>query len=649
MTFHHKESRGITRRRLIQAGGTVAALTLTGCGFLEPDVDDPGTQETGAGSGPEAPELAARVKDGDLPAVAERLPAEPVVIQPVERIGQYGGTWRTALLGPADAAWLDQLLSEPMVRWDKTMNDLLPNVAASYEGNDDGSEYTFHLREGLKWSDGAPLTADDIVFAQNDVYNNKDISVVGDNPVKAKKINDLTVSIILSEPNALYVETSLGGGLLNKPKHYLEKFHKKYNPDVDKLVEEEGVADWVELFQRKGGTIEGTPYNAMWQNPELPRLHAWLPSDRLGDKTTATFIRNPFYWKVDPENRQLPYINEIKFEIINDEEVMLLNAQDGQFDMHFRHFNTPQNKPVLADNGEKGGYRFFETQPAIMNNSLIIFNLTHKDPVKREIFNNLDFRIGLSHALNRDEIVKVVNQRQGEPWQAAPRKESPYYDEEFAKQYTEYSVEKANSYLDKAGYKKDGSGRRIGPNGKPIAFNLAFSSGSTAKPEDTLQLVRGYWQAVGIDARLKSEERSLLASRNESNDSDVFAWEGDGGLNPTQVPDWYFPDPAYLTFARGWSDWYGEVPDGSPVEPPAPIKKQMALYDKILLTTDRDEQIQHTKEILQIAKENFLVMGTVLTPPSYGIATNKFRNVPTGILDPAQVFFQIDACQCFFQ
>lgn len=638
----------LTRRRLIQLGGAAAAAaTLPGCSFLSTDPTSTASEPNSGIQGKEAPELAQHVEAGKLPPLAERLPKVPVVIPPVEQIGRYGGKWRTAVLGPADAAWLDQLLSEPMVRWSQNVNELLPNVAESFEGDPTGAVYTFKLREGMRWSDGEPFTADDVVFAQNDVYNNTELSVVGETKVTATKVDDLTVKLTLSQPDSLYLETGLGSGLVNKPKHYLEKFHKKYNPDIDDLVKKEGTSDWVELFGRKGGGIEGTPYNALWQNPELPRLHAWYPATPLGEGASTTFVRNPYYWKTDPEGHQLPYIDAIEFAVIQDEEVMLLKAQNGQFDMHFRHFNTSQNKPVLADGREKGQYRFFDTEPEIMNNALIIFNLSHKNAVRREIFNNRDFRIGLSYALNREEIIQVAHQRQGEPWQAAPRPESPFFDETFAKQYTEFDLAKANEHLDRAGYTKDGQGRRLGPDGKPIAFNMAFAAGSVAKPSDTLELVRKHWQAVGIDARLQPQERSLLASQNESNDSDVFAWEGDGGLNPTLVPDWYFPDPAYLTFARGWSIWYEDPEDEGAMEPPAPIKEQMRLYDQIRATTNRDEQVAHTKAFLEIAKENFWVMGTVLTPVSYGIASERFRNVPVPV-DPAQPFFQIDVCQSYF-
>jgi peptide/nickel transport system substrate-binding protein len=121
----------------------------------------------------------------------------------------------------------------------------------------------------------------------------------------------------------------------------------------------------------------------------------------------------------------------------------------------------------------------------------------------------------------------------------------------------------------------------------------------------------------------------------------------DGGLNPTQVPDWYFPDPAYLTFARGWSIWSEDPKAEDAVEPPAEIKRQFELYDQVKATTDRARQVELTKEILTIAKENFWVMGTVLTPVSYGIAGERFRNVPVPV-DPAQPFYQIDVCQSFF-
>jgi ABC-type transport system substrate-binding protein len=631
----------VTRRQLLSGGAAAASMVVAGCDLLSRKPASDGAPGASGRMGREAPEWAAQVKEGTLPKLRDRLPAKPVVIEPVERAGPYGGRWRTVILGPDDTAWFGQLLLEPLVRWNDRATDIVPNVAESFTAESDGKVYVVRLRPGLRWSDGEPFTAADVVFAQNDVANNPEMSPIQVNNPTAEMVDDYTVRFTFAEPNSLFLTIGLGSTLTERPAHYLKKFHKEYAENIDALVKEEGQADWIELFFSKAD---------QWSNHELPRLHAWAPQSEFGAGQRIIFRRNPYYWKTDPGGRQLPYIDEIAFEIVDDNpELMLLKGVEGSIDMHFRHFNIARNKPVLARDRERGDYRFFDTKPAIMNSMMIVFNLTHEDPVKREIFNNRDFRIGLSYALNRQDMIDAVYQRQGEPWQAAPRRESEFFDEGFAKQYTEYDPDLANEHLDRAGYtERNGNGIRLGPDGKPITFSINFASGSQDRPENALEQVRRYWLEVGIDASPNSIDRGLLAIRNDTNKDDAFAWEGDGGLNPIAVPDWYFPDPAYLTFGRLWSQWYGS--GGKQGEkPPAPIRRQMDLYDQIKASTDTGVQKDLMREILAVAKEEFWVLGTVVMPDSYGIAKNSFRNVPTTILDPGQIHFQIDVCQCFIE
>ena len=159
---------------------------------------------------------------------------------------------------------------------------------------------------------------------------------------------------------------------------------------------------------------------------------------------------------------------------------LALKAAAGEIDMMDRHIATNPNKPVFVDNMKKGDYSFFETIPSSMNNMIICFNLTHKDKQLREIFQNPDFRKGVSHAINRKEMIDVVWVGQGEPYQLAPRPTSPFYNETLAKQYTEFDVKKANEYLDKVLPKKDANGMRLMPDGKPLA-----SPGKSPTPAPT--------------------------------------------------------------------------------------------------------------------------------------------------------------------
>src|SRR5690606_2439363 len=260
---------------------------------------------------------------------------------------------------------------------------------------------------------------------------------------------------------------------------------------------------------------------SMWENPDLPSLQAWKITTPLADGSQAVAERNPFYWKTDPDGRQLPYIDRIVYEYISDPETILTRALAGELSMHSRHINTIRNKPVLAQSRETGGYRFFDITPEQMNTGVISFNLTHTDPVKREVFNNKDFRIGLSHAINREEIIQTVFMSQGEPYQAAPRPESEFYDEEFAKQYTEYDPDLAREYLDRVLPEVDDDGFRLGPDGKRFTFGVQVAIGFRPEDMEVMELVQRYWEEVGVKMNIQPQDRSLFDQRVNGNQHDA--------------------------------------------------------------------------------------------------------------------------------
>ena len=255
--------------------GTGPAAQPTAAGQATAGVVQPaagGQQTPGAAptSFKEAPQLAEQAKNGQLPAVAERLPKKPLVVRPVERVGKYGGTWRTTILGPADSVWLSRTVGwENLLRWDTEWQQVIPNFAESIQKNPDGSEYTFKLREGLKWSDGAPVTADDALFWWEDVVLNKELSPggiplsmkAGDKAGTVEKIDQFTFVAKFPQPNGLFmVNHAQGNGIVLYPKHYLQQFHKKYNTtNLDQLVQQNNAETWVKLFQTKGTAIPASP------------------------------------------------------------------------------------------------------------------------------------------------------------------------------------------------------------------------------------------------------------------------------------------------------------------------------------------------------------------------------------------------------
>lgn len=592
--------------------------------------------------------LAAMVADGSLPELSERLPVNPKVVEPVDSPGQYGGVWRMGLNGGQDNALLVRTMAyEHLVRWTPDWTAIEPNIAESYEASDDATEYTFHLREGMKWSDGEPFTADDIVFWSEAIVGNAEYEATHDigswltangEPVAVEKIDDYTVKFVFAGPNGLFLQrlaTPSGADLTRWPAHYCSQFHPDYNADnLDALIAEAEATDWVNLMELKCAGVPGTPYDARWQNGELPSLNPWILTTAYGAGTQVVAERNPYYWKVDSDGRQLPYIDRIVYDVGEDVDVLVLKALNGEIDMQDRHIASLSNKAVFADNMQAGDYTFFETIPSGMNNIAIALNLTHKDPVRREMFQNKDFRIALSHAINRQEIIDVVYVGQGEPYQLAPRPTSPFYNERLAKQYTEFDPDLANEILDGIYPEKNSDGIRIGADGEPLTLIVDVTSNQQDRI-DALGLIQGYWKAVGVDMQINSMDRSLLYTRKDSNEHDVSVWGGDGGLDVILEPRWYFPYSGESLFAEAWQSWFnnpgGEGALTPPEEPPAGPLQQMELYNQIQATGDAAEQEELMKQILEIAADEFYAIGIALGPNGYGIVKNNFRNVPSPI------------------
>ncbi len=635
-----------SRRRVLElcAVSIAAAASGTGCSLLStsPQGKKQDAGQAAQAKGAEAPMLAREVKAGKLAPVKERLPKKPLVVKPAERVGRYGGTWHAAMLG-ADTAWLDRTIGyDPLLRWRpgaRTFDreQVVPGVAESFEVNSDATQYTFRLREGMRWSDGKPFTADDIVFAYEDVLRNTSISPVlaaaylaGGRPARIAKTDTYGFTVTFDKPNALFAQRmatkAYGLDLVKHPRHYLSKFHEKYSKDADRLAEQGKFTDWVALFGAK---------RDRWANPELPTLNAWVLSNAVGTGDRVVATRNPYYWKVDPDGSQLPYLDEFVNFVISDPEVMLLKTTNGEFDFQERTVTSLRNKPVLARSRDKGHYRFLDMVNANMNTAIMSLNLCHKDPVKREIFRNRDFRVGLSHAINRREIIVAAYQRQGTPAQPAPRPESAFYDKELATQYTKYDVDLANQHLDRAGYRKrDGSGVRLGPDGEPIRFVVEIASQDYGFGwANVMDLVRGYWRAVGVDMSVRAEDGSLFYERKDANTFDAVVWQGDvGGMDPRLEPRYYMPYRDESNFALPWAEWYQTRGAGGE-EPPEAVRRQMTLYDQMTATADAEQQNRLLHEVVAMAREQFYAIGICLPPKGYSIVRNDFHNVPTMMIE----------------
>ncbi len=581
--------------------------------------------------GLEAPQLAAMVARGELPPLAERLPENPLVVQPLHEAGRYGGRMQSALVGAADGAWLERTVGyEGMVKWNPGWSEVIPNYAERVEASTDGTTYTFHLRRGMRWSDGAPFTTADVEFWFNDIALNEDLSPVPSDiitadgePAELTIIDDYTFRFRFAIPQGMFLEFAASNIDFAAPKHYLSQFHADFNPDAAAVADQEGYAEWMDYFDIMAG---------YWSNPDRPVLRAWqITVPYTGEHTRLTFTRNPYYWKVDPDGRQLPYIDEWVYDILENRDVLVLRTLAGDIDIMARHANTVENRPVLASGEAAGDFRLFEELPASPNEAVIYLNQTHNE--MGELFRNRDFRAGLSHAIDREEIGDLLFAGAVVPWGAAPQAETPFHSERLAHEHIEYDVALANEYFDKVGLTgRDSAGYRLMPDGSRVIVRIDVHAPVLV---DVLEIVQSHWREVGVRLEINFGERSFITVRRQQNQSEASIRGGTGGFDAIIAPRMYLP--VAFDWAPRWTQWnylrggFVTHPIDASVEadePPAAVREAALLHDAILKEPDANARNRMMNQILELAVEYLPTIGIVSNSPGYGIVHNRVRNFP---------------------
>jgi peptide/nickel transport system substrate-binding protein len=617
------EPHGRDRRALLKTMAGAAALSaLPGRAFAQSK---------------EAPDVAKLATDGKLPPLAQRLPSNPLVVQ-AQTVGRYGGALRRGLRGSADHNGILRMVgNQGLVRWNLEFTQVLPNVAEKWEVNANATEFTFYLRKGMKWSDGKPFTADDIVFSIEDCCKNTELYkstpsplVIANQPGTATKIDETTVKFAFAAPYAMFLEqlaTPLGQHPTLFAKHYCSQFHPKYNPNVGDLAKAANMSDWPSLFRARCGDIE---IPSRWGNVDKPTLDPWVVREAYtGGATRVVMERNAYFWQVDTNGAQLPYIDRLTFSISQDVESLMLDAVSGRLDIQDRHIDSLQNKPTLSQNAAKGGYRLLELVSASSQQVQIYLNITHKDPKMREMFANKEFRQALSLGVNRKEIIELVYLGQSEPWQSGPRPGHPWFNEKLARQFTDHAPDRANAMLDKLGYaRKDSQGFRLRPDGQKIFFAIDVIPTLYPDAVDALELVKRHWAAIGVDIKVNTIERALYYTRGDNNDHDAATWPGPGGLDPMLDPRDYFAQHTQGSrYAVPWCQWYvSNGKDGQ--EPPESQKRRMKLFDDARGTADLARRGMVMTEIFDLAADAFETIGICLAVNTFGVVRANLQNVP---------------------
>ena len=552
-----------------------------------------------------------------------------MVIQTVEEVGQYGGRWTFGIPTQSQLGVYSYATYDFAARWNRAADLIIPNVLRDWEFSEDGRTITMSLRAGMKWSDGQPFTADDIVFWLDDFVRNDPISpgkpgwllVAGELPV-GRKIDDTTVSWTFAAPPGLLLnDFATTRGNIFAPKHYMEQFHVDYT-DADKvqgMAKEAGFEDWTQLFRNKRDW-----YRA--QNGDYPVLNAWAVKTPFEDSPTLTvYERNPYYWKVDQVGNQLPYLDEVAIAITTTAETLNLKTMAGDFDFQMRYLN-PANFTLFYDNQERGDYRILEWPTGIGSDAALFFNQSTPDLALRELFQDLRFRQALSLAINRQEINQLVFDGQGQPRQATVVELSPLFKPEYAAAYAQYDTERASQLLDEIGLtQRDGDGFRLRSDGKTLSL-LLDSPGEKTATIDSIELVVEYWGDIGIKAASNHTERSAYRARRTANETQINVWEMGFMMYPSN-PVFLIPSSSGSDFGPDLGIWYN-TGGAEGQEPPEPIKEALRAYDQIKQTPDTENKNELFHRILELQAENIWVLGMVGGLNETLIVKNHFRNVP---------------------
>jgi oligopeptide ABC transporter substrate-binding protein oppA2 len=677
-----------TRKRILSLlmTGTMVATVLAGCSSngaattgqtgqssaADSVVSNDETQQASADvdlSQKEAPMLAEQVAAGTLPALEERLPAaSDVMVEPdVLSLGNYGGS--VSLRMREGARWnIGPLTEENMFRFKSDgSGEVEANVCKDYYANDDYTVWTIELREGMKWSDGEPFTADDILFyydhmstpALNEDRSAVDVESEGYySPFTSKayncyqvtvdgiaywaefaKVDDYKITVTFKAPKPDFPEAvAIDNKWMYVPKHFYINYVSRKDgvtddPAFPYISEEEALAnanktfgkDW-ESYSTMGKDI-GYYY---WDYNIIPTVRSFVATSDNWNKVGETYelVRNPYFFKTDSEGRQLPYVDSLKIYIINEEDQNLLKLVGGELTIG----NFAENDYSTVVSATANTHHVAEWHSTAWNDyNCISLNQTVKDEDKRKLFTNKEFREALSIAVDRNLLNNTLADGMSEGIQAAPPEGARGYDEEWRYKWTEYDPDRANEILDgltEAWDRTDGTYRKMKGTDKEleIIWEIADPTGYG----EFISIVKSSFKAIGVKFSEKANPdvgTSILANDVEAT-NEVIAT-----ISPALRPDSVVPMRNFMCWYSAYGKWYedGKSDANGGIEPEGDILELINCYDNIrnAIGADRDQVVEENiNRIYELHKENTWVIGYLADTPTYFLIDNNLMNFP---------------------
>ncbi len=620
----------------------------------------------------QAPMLDTAVANGELPPVEERLPETPRLVGEILpeyldlEIGNYGGTIRMitkAVNWDADTFVGN---NEALLTMESANSDVItPNIVESYEVNEDNTVFTFKLRKGMKWSDGTEVTMEDFRFGmENFVFNTeltpvvaaymRDGGTAAGDPVTFSVIDDQTFSFTFKQSyGGLTVHLSITGWKgytdILKPAHFLKQFHKDYAEEIHGSLE--AYYEFIRPFAAQMGyddpTAEGVwtyvfnqidmtnweltdPNDALTSiyfsgliDENFPVLYPWMMESFAGGVTT--WVRNPYYFKVDADGKQLPYVDYITSTLVEDMEMVQLKYMTGEADFG-RESATIDNISLYRENEAAAGITAYVTQMHV-NPTVFYINQTYglnvdgtvKDDEAskawQEVATDIRFRQALMHAVDAEEVIESVYKGFGEV--------NPTYQ-------CDYDIDLANALLDEMGMADiDSDGYRETPSGAKFQWQI-WNNEEANDFIPFCELLVEFWSEIGLKAEVYTTEPSLMSTSMEANEVPMrVTWAHSSQL--WHNIDWGTGGQAL------WQDWFDKgglagVLEGSTeyLEPPQEFQEFVLNMQSLMTVTPEEAVNEVVPELKAWMGQNLYMVEPTTNVLQCVVINSDIGNVPTG-------------------
>lgn len=542
----------------------------------------------------------------------------------VERTGTHGGTLVYAILGEvetfnpiepkgATAQELRSLLYSRLVTYSNGDWAHGPDLAKSWDVSDDYKTWTFHIREGIRWSDGKPLTVADVEFTFRCVFH----------PQIATSIRD---GFQDDEGNLPTVTSDPENGTITLTTKKVDSQFLTHIGTVPIIPEHK----WADHLQDENPTLlrqmtsDTDPAEMVGSGPFV--LHQYVPAEKV------VYKRNPYFWQQDSRGSRLPYLDEVVIVLVKDLNLMWSKFEAGELDI-FMDLPPDHYKEALAL--EESGNSDLIRLGVSLNSNWVCFNLhpgidaETKEPFvareKQYWFNTLDFRKAVNHAIDRDGIVKTALYGRGKPiWSSFTPGNKSWYCKEVPTY--PHSIDKANSILDALGWKDtDGDGIREDDKGRKISFKLNTNVENNVR-QQIGTLIKNDLALVGVEVNFKPVTFADLGnSLQDSHQWDMILLGWGSG-----VP----PDPANgknITTSSGrLHAWYPQQPSPA-TEWEARVDHLMSMMDQELDDTIRKK---YNDEIQVLFGENIPILYIAAANSYAVIKKDRLGNIWPSVLRP---------------